>query len=383
MTVFNAYMKITKRNAALILLYIGIFVAVTVMIQADAKETAGVGYRAESVKIGIVDGDKGTFSKGLIEYLDQFHEITLMEDDKRILQENLFYDNVSYIVKVPAGFEERSLSGDEKLSVTMKPGSYAGFYVDQQINSFMNNVRTYHAAGYAAKEAIEAVLDTEKPTITMLDRNGYAGEMPQHTNYFRYVPYLLICVICYVLGNILSSFKKPDIQKRMRASAVPERRQNLEALLAAGVFSVALWLFVILGAVVLYKDEFLQSKVMFYYIMNSFMVLLVTLAIAYLIGMIATDINALSGIVNTIALGMCFLCGVFVPMDVMSKGVKTAAQFLPIYWYEKVNDTLASAGTITGDVKIEILKEMGIQLVFAAAILCVAMVISRKKALNA
>ena len=107
------------------------------------------------------------------------------------------------------------------------------------------------------------------------------------------------------------------------------------------------------------------------------------LALAYLVGMLTNNTNALNGIVNTVSLGMCFLCGVFVPLDVLNKGVITVAQFLPVYWYEKANDTLAEFGNITGGVRTEVLQAVGIQLVFAAAILCIAMAVSKKKKMGA
>lgn len=379
MTVFKGYMKIIKSNTKLIIMYIAIFMGITIMIQMSTKSSASGSYQAESVKIGVVDNDGGTLAKGLAEYLDKFHTLTYMEDDKEVLQENLFYENIAYVVKIPSGFEEKCLENNEQIPVTKKPGSYTSFYVDQQINSFMNNVKTYYAAGYSVEEALNETLHVEEPKITMLDKSGNAGETPGYTYYYQYVPYLMLCVLCYVLGNILSAFHKGDIPKRMQASAVPARRQNLEALLATGIFGIVLWLISVAGGIIIYRKEFLQSPAMFYYILNALIMLFVALAIAYMVGMMTNNANALSGIVNTLSLGMCFLCGVFVPMDILSSEVKTFSQFLPVYWYERVNSTLADFGTITGSVRVEVLKGMGIQLVFAVAIICVAMAISKKK----
>ena len=217
----------------------------------------------------------------------------------------------------------------------------------------------------------------------MMDITGNAGEIPGYTYYYRYIPYLLLCVLCYVLGNILSAFRKGDIPKRMQASAVSSRRQNLEALLAAGILGGALWAVCIAGGFLLYGKELLKSSSIPYYLINSLALLFVVLALAYLVGMLTSNTNALNGIVNTISLGMCFLSGVFVPLDILNKEVKTVAQFLPIYWYEKVNDTLSQFGNITGSVRAEVLQSIGIQLVFAAAIVCVAMALSKKKRIAA
>lgn len=383
MTVFKGYMKIVKANIGLILMYLAIFLGITMMIQAVTKDTSSGSYSAESVKIGIVDGDGGVLAEGLKEYLGQFHDLISMENNKEKLQESLFYRNLEYIVKIPDGFEEKCLKDGEKLEVTKVPGSYTSFYVDQQITSFLNSVITYYSAGYSASEAVETALDREDARITMMDINGNAGEIPGYTYYFRYIPYLLMSVLCYVLGNILSAFHKGDIPKRMQACAVSSRRQNLEALFAAGILGGLLWVFCIAGSFVLYGKEFLKSNSIPYYLFNSLALLLVVLALAYLIGMLTNNTNALNGIVNTLSLGMCFLSGVFVPLDVLNKEVKTVAQLLPIFWYEKVNDTLSQFGTITGSVKTEVIQSIGIQLVFAAAIVCLAMALSKRKRIGA
>ncbi|MGC4019422.1 MAG: ABC transporter permease [Muricomes sp.] len=379
MTVFKAYMKIMKRNIGLILMYLGVFMVITFIIQSVTKNQEKDGYQAESVKIGFVDEDGGTLAKGLADYLGTFHKIIPMDNDKGKLQEDLFYRNIEYIVKIPAGFEDACIKGNEKLSVTKVPGSYTSFYVDQQINNFLNSVKTYHAAGYTVSEALDAIAERPVPKVTMLDVNGHAGEVPVYTYYYRYIPYLLLSILCYVLGNILSAFHKGDIPKRMQASAISTRRQNMEGLLAAMVLGVVLLGICIGVSLLLYGKDFIQSSGFVYYLLNSLTMLFVALSISYLVGMLVSSPSALNGIVNTISLGMCFLCGVFVPLDIMSKGVKTVAQFLPVYWYERANDKISEFSGITGAVRTEILQAIGIQIVFVAALVSISMVAAGRR----
>lgn len=379
MTVFKAYMKIIKQNRFLIIMYLAIFMLITIMIQSVTKNQESDGYKAQSVKIGFVDEDGGVLAKGLEQYLGKFHQIIPMEGDKEKLQENLFYRNIEYIVRIPSRFDEKYLQENEKLFVTQVPGSYTSFYVDQQINGFLNNVKTYYAAEYTVAEAVKAVMENEEPEVKMLDTNGNGGEVPGYTYFYRYIPYLLLSILCYVLGNILSAFHKGDIPKRMQASAVSARRQNMEALLAAMVLGIALLGICIAVSILIYGKPLIQSGGLMYYLLNSLTMLFVALSISYLVGMLTHNTNALNGIVNTISLGMCFLCGVFVPLDIMSKSVKTVAQFLPVYWYEKANDKISEFGNITGAVRTEILQAIGIQLVFAAAIISISLVAVKKK----
>lgn len=142
------------------------------------------------------------------------------------------------------------------------------------------------------------------------------------------------------MGNVLSAFRRGDLQKRMRASAISGRRQNLEGLLASATVGAGLWIVTIVAAMAIYRGGFIRSSGFIYYLLNALMMLLVALALSYLIGIVAKNTNMLNGIVNVLSLGMSFLCGVFVPLGYMNPSVRKVAMFLPVYWYEKANDLL-------------------------------------------
>ena len=198
--------------------------------------------------------------------------------------------------------------------------------------------------------------------------------------YYRYLPYLALSLMCYILGYILIGFRKGNITRRMRASALPARRQAAEGLLASGILAFALWVFCTAAAFLLYGKEMIKGGFPGYLLLNSTALVLVSVTIAYLIGTLIRNSEALSGIVNVVSLCMCFLCGVFVDMDHLNSGVRKAAQFFPVYWYERVNDLIAEYGASAAYVRTEIFQGIGIQLVFAAVFICVTMAVSREQA---
>ena len=76
------------------------------------------------------------------------------------------------------------------------------------------------------------------------------------------------------------------------------------------------------------------------YCLNALIFTFVCLTLALLIGTIIDNKNAISGIVNVIALGQAFLCGAFVPAEWLPKSVLNIAHILPAYWYINTNDLL-------------------------------------------
>lgn len=380
MTVFKGFLLITKRNIHMMFLYIAIFLTIAISAQ---KMTGGnqSGFAQESLNIAVIDRDGGKLARGLADYLAQYHTLVDLPDDPSVIQDRMFYREVYYIVTIPEDFEDRCLYGEELLPVTKIPGSNSGFYVDQQINTFLNDVRVMAASGFSLADAVAEVIDNSKDTaqVTMLDKNGFGGEQPLHAVMFQFIPYILISILCYSLGSIMIAFHNPDVKRRMMCSAIPVRRQNHQLVLGYVLMGIIVWLICTLMPFLLYREDFVNDPNMPYYLVNSFLMTLVALSLAFLVSTLISRNELISAVVNVISLGMSFLCGVFVDLDILGKGVRTFAQFLPVYWYELANNLLAGNQSLSRAQTVSLLTDYGMQLLFAAAILGVALVISRNR----
>ena len=154
---------------------------------------------------------------------------------------------------------------------------------------------------------------------------------------------------------------------------------NLQLILGHIVIGLGIFLICVSMPALLYPKDFLTDPNLPYYLINSFLMMLVALSIAFLISSFPLREETINGIVNVVSLGMSFICGVFVSMDILGKGVKTLARFLPVYWYEIVNNLLARNHSLSASQTTELWQCYGIQLLFALSFLAVAMVIRRKK----
>ena len=102
----------------------------------------------------------------------------------------------------------------------------------------------------------------------------------------------------------------------------------------------------------------------------------VALSITFLISKLTNQIQVISLMANAFGLGMAFLGGVFVPLEFLSDTVIKIAHFLPTYWNVRTIELIEryqpkKIGTI--------FIYMGIQLLFAVAILCIGMVLAKRK----
>ncbi len=368
MTVFKGYFLIFKRNLSTAILYFAIFIAIAILLQAaNAKEAVG-DFSDQKVEVAIVDSDKSEFSDCLVNYLKKIHNVSMEDEDKAKLSEQLYYKGNYVVLRIVNGFEEKALSGKNGILLTNSPGSYRGIYLEQQINSFISNVHTYHTAGYSITESFRKVQAQKESKVSIMDINGHGGEVPGYSYYFQFLTYLFICVCGEVLGKVLFFFRERAVKNRTMASAVSLLRQNGESIFAFVALGSLVYVICLLLAVLIYGKDLLESTNLLWYMLNSFINMLGALEIAYLVGMLAKKEMQINMIIVPVSLGLCFLGGVFVPLNVMGEQIKNIAKFLPTYWYMTVNNLLTDYAEITGNIKTEVLTCIGIQVLFLFAL---------------
>lgn len=383
MTVFRGYLTIIKRNLVYMFAWILIFMAITLMINHSLSKTQEGSFQAENLAITLVDQDDSTLSRALADYLSQSNTVTLSQGDPEELTQALYYESTSYVLTIPQGFAASFLEGNQKLQTTKVPGSTEGYYLDSQIESFLNQVRICQKAGFSQEEAIKkaSALGETEACVTLTSSSGNSsGDMANYVYLLRYLPYLYISVLCYCISYILKAFTHPELHRRMMASAIPPASQSLQGILAFGLLLAGFWGISLLLPLVAGCGEFYSCSHFPLYLINSLLLLAVAGSMAFLVGNLIHEDHAINGITNVLSLGMAFLCGVFVPLDMLGTGIRKVAQFLPVYWYETINDLLGQHASLTGEMKQTLLQGFLIQAAAAAALLCITLAISKRKA---
>ena len=229
------------------------------------------------------------------------------------------------------------------------------------------------------KEIIEKINQTisKQTEIEMTSKLDTTG-LEKATFYYNFANYTLLAGAILVICLILSSFHEEKIRKRTIVSSMKYQKHNRILLLSNGLFALALWLFYV------FISFFVVGNVMFsiqgiIYIVNSFVFTLCALTIAVLVGNIVNNKNAMSGIVNVIALGSSFLCGAFVPVEWLPDTVLKIAHCLPSYWYIQSNELIKTMEEFNLETLKPIMINMGVVLLFSIGFVIVTNLIARKK----
>ena len=177
---------------------------------------------------------------------------------------------------------------------------------------------------------------------------------------------------------VLVAFKKKEIVRRMNSSATSLKSQNVQLLLVFSIFGIIIWLLSLIIAFFMYgRIEFLNSPNIGLYILNSFVMTITALTIAYFIGMIVKKTEMVNLIVTPVSLGISFISGVFVELSVLGDTVKKIGRFLPVYWYEDLNDMLSTYSELSKSQLNKVYTNLLLQLLFAVAFIGGALVVTK------
>lgn len=381
MQVFRLFMKIMRANIPSAMIYIIVFFSVAIPLsKLGASQESFV---EKSLKVCIFDEDNTEASRELIDFISQSNEIITLENNNEKILDAMYYEAVDYTFTIKKGYEEQlvDLNNTGSLFQTYSMHqSYAVAMMDQMLDEYVRTVRAYVAGGNTTSDAIkkaeESVASSAEVTYEDFrdEGNGTKDYTEKASYFFRYLPYIFISIMINLLCPILLAFNRKDQRFRINSSCIRQSRLTGQLFIGSGIIVIAVWLLFMLGGLIVCG---MYQGVGWISVLNSFIFAMISALIALLVASFKPSETVVSMITQVIGLGMCFLCGVFVPQSMLGDGVLAVAKFLPAYWFERVNDTLA--GTNSFDLG-EIWMGIGIEAGFMVLLALCVMLINFKKA---
>ncbi|MGN0612474.1 MAG: ABC transporter permease [Porcipelethomonas sp.] len=381
MQVFKAFFKIVLKRISIPITYIAIFLVIAFMMTSQGTDSESK-YTGSELSIGVIDNDESQASRRLIDFLSKSHEVTETEDDHDKILDSVYYEQTDYVLIINEGYMEKLENGgtDGLFSNYCKESSYAESLVKAQTDRYVSTVRSYLISGVSMDDALEKTQDIilDKTEVTLEnfsdEENFFAGNIKY---FFQYLPYIFIGILVSALAPTLLVLNRKEIRSRTNASCISTTSQTLQTWLGSIIYSVVIWIIFMAAAAVLSGPD-IFSKEGLLAILNSFVFLIVALAIAMLVSVFLSNSEAANMAANTVGLGMSFLCGVFVPVEYLSGAVIKIAHFLPAYWFIRCNNMLAGeAGEVFSN--SEFFMCIGVQLLFAAAMFSLVFLIAKTK----
>ncbi|MBE5925994.1 MAG: ABC transporter permease [Lachnospiraceae bacterium] len=380
MQVFKLYFKILNKNKGQIFMYVGIFMGILFgFILPNADKNSPKDFSESTTKYAIFDYDNSELSKGIAEYLEENHKKkSIKNDDKETIQDAMYNMDVSCVVRILDGFEEGFLKGegDKYIEVYRIPGLSMAILFEEDMRSYLNVVDTYIKSGHNVKDSLIGVVEAQEIEVEVsLPEGTKVNNYSVAHWFFSYIPWIFIGMCVCAIAPVLVVFNKKVVKERIECSPYKFTKMNLEVILGVVVTGMVICIAFAVASLVGFGSDMKVTQGALY-IGNMFCMMTVALAITFIISKLTSKGTVISLLANVVSLGMAFLTGVFVPMEMLSDTVIKIAHFLPSYWYELA---VIEIDNYSGEVSAKIMGYMGVQLLFAVAIVILAMVISKKK----
>ncbi|MFZ5975798.1 MAG: ABC transporter permease [Bacillota bacterium] len=384
MQVFKVFFKVIKKNLPLLSIYMVIFIAISVFMTTSGTNPAATDFTETKSRIAVINHDRDSeLVQGLTAFLAQRSEIVQVKDEPEALQDALFFRKAEYILEIPAGFTDAIMSGGKTvLEKTAVPGSTAAMYTDLLIDNYLNTARLYmrNVSGISQAALVEKVdknLSAEVQVNVQTKANDAAGDS-YIASFFNFSAYSILAIFILGVSAFMLVTNKTDLKMRNLCSPLSQNSINMQSFLANMVFAATVCVIVLLCAFFMFGERLFSTNGLLFGI-NLFVFMLVALSLSFLLGNVVKNRNAQNAAANTVALGMSFLSGVFVPQYLLGSTVKAIASFLPAYWFVRANDMIGSIASFNRGNLWPIIVCYLIQLGFAALLLALAFIITRQK----
>ena len=339
MIVFKTFWNVVKKYKGTVILYT-VLLLVFGFLNMSTKDTQ-TDFVNSRPDIFIINKDKdGLLTKNLISYLGENSNRKEIKEEEDSINDALFYRDINFVIYIPEDYSKEVMEGSNPEIEIKSTGDYQASLASRMLERYLQIQTIYKKKETDEENLIEAINHNLKTSAKVEIASSLdTTKTTNSSRYFNFASYSIMAVVIFVVCLVMSSFKEKNTKKRIIISSMNYKEHNRKLLLASFVYSSIAWLlFILLGAILL-KDILFTTRGLIY-MLNAYLFTFCSLTIALLISTLITDKNAVSGIVNVIALGSSFLCGAFVPSEWLPKGVLQIAHALPAYWYINSNDLL-------------------------------------------
>lgn len=339
MTVFKTYLKILNKVKLPIILFTTLLIFFGGLNIFD--DNNHVNFSPTKPKVFIINNDeKIGVTKNLIDYIKENSTISSIKNTEESINDALFYRDINYVIYIPKNYRKDFLNNKNPEIKVKSSGTYQASLAEMILERYLKVSNAYNNKISDEEEIIKNINNTlAKNTEVELTSKLDVSKMSTVVFYYNFLNYSVLAGSIYVVCLILSIFNDEKIRKRTLISSMNYKEFNTKLLIANSLFIIVLWLFYVILSYILIGNIILTTHGLFY-ILNSLIFTLCSLAMAFLISTLIKDKNTINGIINVVALGSSFLCGSFVPIEFLPDVVLKIARFLPSYYYIRTNEIL-------------------------------------------
>lgn len=342
MNLFKTFWKVINKYKGTIILYT-VMLIIFGGINMTSNDTT-VDFQNSKPKIKIVNQDESLLASNLVSYLERESDVSNIDDNK--IDDALFYRDISYVIYIKEGFGKNVR--DKKDLIDVKSvGDYNSTLAENLLKRYLKIQNIYASEFDNDDELVHMINESiDSKTEVRVKSKLNTTELTRVSRYYSFASYSIMAVIIFIICLVMSSFNCESVYKRTKISSMSLTKYNTQIFLSSITYGLIVFILYTVLAFIIFGNVMFTLRGLIY-IINSFLFTIVALSFSLLISTIVKNKDAISGIVNVISLGSAFLCGAFVPTEMLPEGVLSFAHVLPAYYYINSNDLLITIENIS------------------------------------
>jgi len=245
MPVFRLCLKILKKQLPIMLVYLIVFLVISLIMSSFlAKEQLQQDRLFTQAKsnIAFISKENTPLVDGFKQELGRVANFIELPDETEALQDALYFRSVTYILRVPEGFTDSFMQGENvQLEKTAVPDSISSTYLDLFIDQYFNTARLYvQQMENISQESLVQYLQSDLAVSAFVELKTI-GDQPLNQNFanyfFNFLAFSLLSVLILGMGTLLLVFYDTDLMRRNTCAPLSSSSVNLQFILAILVFT--------------------------------------------------------------------------------------------------------------------------------------------------
>ena len=375
MHVCNVTLKLIMRMWKFILLEIAIFVVMVILVSKNLYT------RDNRIPVLLINADEDTLlTEQFEDYLSKY--VKFSDEDiahESQLEEDLFYDNIRCVVRIPRHFTVNYMNGKPvDIMRNELTESKDTVLIDILINKYLMVLKQCPNQGLPLEESIQVVEEMLSKKVMVSYVEKVFPKKEQFALLENYMAYILLSTIFLYTVSTIYYFKRDEIEKHNRIAPVAEKTIFRRVIFLCILVGICLAL-IMGGLVSIIVGIGIRDKSVVMVIINELNYAVYCVAISSFIGMLIKSIKNIDSIGQLITLGITFLSGVFVKQEYLPDNIVMFSRHSATYLYVKVNNTWSKAEEMNfHDYQAFVLNE-GLILCISAIWILIALIIGERK----
>lgn len=295
-------------------------------------------FESETLGITVADQSESETSEALIDYLSSSHEVEVITNpDRKYLEEQVFLMEIHGVIIIDENFEDHVKNGNSAVEIIGDERAVSTVQLTSEVSKFLMFANAqFNETGELDRDTLQTALtDTINVELNNDTLNDSDENFTNAASYANFAAYWLMLFIMLTVGNLMSEYNKPELQKRIISAPISSTSSALQILSAqslVGFFAVLVMFFGLIG---LYYNR-LDGMPLAHIFVALILIMAFTLSLQYAINALTTNRFIVNGLANLITLGLAFLSGIFIPIELFGDTAQRIAEFLPLYHYTQI-----------------------------------------------